>query len=169
MDSFKRVRDNSVILQGNDIESLKTEISGWLTQAITRRPKDVTLQSFKIPMGFSAIVPPGESIKSVLAFPIAGTLQDFMSYVPLGAKEIFVQITSVDSVGSQRAETRLLDGFRSYTIKAECAKTSYVTIKITNNTKADADCVFGFTFQEVRSDEIKKTKLDGNFESRSIA
>jgi hypothetical protein len=169
MDSYRRVRDTSIKLLGTDLSSLKVELEGHLATAMSRKPKDITLQSFKIPMGLSAAISSGESIESVLPFPLAGSLQDFMSFVPEGIKEVFVQVTVVDRTGSQRVETRLLDGFRSYSITAQVAKTSYAKIKIMNKTKVDVDCIFGFTFKEALPNEIEKTRLVGNLEGGTVS
>lgn len=165
MDSFKRVRENVINLQSMDLESLKVELQGHLSYIATRKPKDIILESHKIPMGVSGVVKAGEEISAIMPFPLAGTLQDFMSYVDAGVKEVFVQITAVSKIGSQRVETRLMDSFRVYpTLKADVSATSYVKIKILNKSKVDTDCIVGFTFKEVLQNEIKESRLVGDLE-----
>ena len=169
MDSYKRVRENKIVLNSTDLEGLKSELSEHLSRAMVRQPRNVTLQSYKIPMGFSGFVKAGEEISAILPFPIAGTLQDFMSVTPLGVKEVMAQITVVSATNSQRVETRLQDGYRGYNISANIAKLSYVKIKLVNKSKVDADCIVGFTFQEELTHEIKETRLIGNLEGGTLA
>lgn len=165
MDFSKRVREDKVILQSVDLMSLREEVADHLGRIAARKPKDVILESHKIPMGVSGVVAAGESISAIMPFPLAGTLQDFMSYVESGVKEVFVQITAVSKIGSQRVETRLMDSFRVYpTLKADVASTSYVKINIFNKSKIDTDCIVGFTFKEVLQNEIKETRLVGSLE-----
>lgn len=165
MDSFRRVREDKVILQGNDLQTLKAEIADHLGRMSARKPKDISIQSQKIPMGVSGIVKSGEEISAIMPFPIAGTLQDFMSFVSEGVKEVFVQITAVSKIGSQRIETRLMDSFRVYpSLKADIGATSYVKVKILNKSKLDTDCIVGFTFKEVLQNEIKESRLVGDLE-----
>lgn len=168
MDSFKRVRENKITLQSSDIEGLKVELASHLEHISARKPKDITLESVKIPMGLADYIEPGAEIEKVLPFPLAGTLQDFMSYVPASVGEVFVQVTVVDKTGSQRVETRLQDSFRSYSIQACVSKNSYAKIKILNKAKVAVDCVFGFTFKEVLPNEVKTAKLIGNLESGTL-
>ena len=121
-------------------------------------------------MGVAAQVKAGEEVSAIMPFPIAGTLQDFMSFVSEGVKEVFVQITAVSKTGSQRVETRLLDSFRNYpALQADVAATSYVKVKVTNRSKVDTDCIVGFTFKEVLQNEIKATRLIGDLEGGTVA
>ena len=168
MDSSRRVRQNVVLLQSNDLSSLKVEIADHLARISNRQPKDIVLQSQKIPLGLASYVEAGSEIEGIMPFPLAGTLQDFMSYVPNGVGEVYVQVTVVDKTGSQRVETRLQDSFRSYSIKANVTKTSYAKVKIMNKSKVAVDCVFGFTFKEVLPNEVEATGLIGNLESGVI-
>ena len=170
MDSYKRIRDNSITLSANSLDTLKRELELHLNHMSSRKPKDITLQSQKIPMGVSGTVHPDEELSSIMAFPLAGTLQDFMSFIPSGTKDIFVQVTAVSNVGSQRVETRLMDAFRVYpTLNAQVGATSYVKVTVSNKSKVAVDCVVGFTFKEVMQNEIKATRLIGDLESGSLA
>jgi hypothetical protein len=168
MDSYRRVRETTVTLRGTTVEELKRELEKELGRISIRQPKDTILISNKIPTGLAGFIKAGEELSGIVPFPIAGTLQDFMSFVPLDCNDLFVQITVIDAVGSQRVETRLMDGSRSYSIKAAVMANSFAKIKIFNKGQVDADCVVGFTFQEVKPNEIKATGINGSFENRTI-
>lgn len=170
MDSFKRVRESRVLLTSTDLTGLRAELEDHLSRISSRTPKDITLQSHCIPMGVSGFVKAGEELSAIMPFPLAGTLQDFMSFVSEGVKEVFVQITAVSRIGSQRVETRLMDSFRVYpTLRAEVGSTSYVKVKIMNRSKVDTDCIVGFTFKEVIQNEIKATRLIGDLEGGTVS
>lgn len=162
MDSFNRGNNKPIVFAATDLEGLKEEIGQHLARAMQRRPRDITFVSYKIPFGFGGLVEAGEVIEKIIPFPIAGTLSDFMSYLPPSTKDVFIRITAVQKATSQVVEQRLQDEHRLYKFKADIPAASFVRLQIMNKGKSAVDALVGFTFQERAANEIGTVNLIGD-------
>ena len=153
---------SNIKLQGNSIPELKQEIAKHLDRALVRVPKDKTLTSYKIPMGFGCTIEAGERYSVTYPFGITGSLADFMSFLPPSTRDCWIKVTVSNSGITQQTEQRLQDDYRNYSIQLNVPRLSVVKIELDNRSKIAIEAVVGFTFQERRSDEIRTTELIGN-------
>ena len=163
MDSSNKERKPlGVILRGRSIEELQSEIGEHLTRVMQRQPKTAINVSYKIPLGFGGPLEAGQSICTTLAFPLSGTLANFMSVLPPSAGDVFIKLTATSQGITQVLEQRLQDGERSYSLEITVPRLSHAKLEITNKGKTTVDAVVGFTFQETMTDEIKVLGLIGS-------
>jgi hypothetical protein len=160
--AISRTRENRIVLYGNDIPTLKTELQDYLSEAMNKQPVNKTLVSYKIPMGIGEIIEAGRSVTKIIPFPVAGVIENLMSFLPPSTKDVFVKITVSNKGIEQGATQRLQDDYRAYTLKLLIPAVSVVRVEISNNCKVAVEAIVGFTFEERLSDEIRTTELIGN-------
>lgn len=152
---------NAITLQGNSLDDVKKELEVHLSKALTRQKPDKVFTSYAIPMGFGASIEPDCEYKAFVPFSVCGTLSNFTSVTPIGAKEIFMEFKVTVEGTSQVQEKKLQDGFRSYAVSVTVPRSSYATLTIKNKSKIAAEVIVGFTFKEGAQDEIKTLGLVG--------
>lgn len=160
MVSSKR-RDDIVVLQANDIDGLKQELSRHLGRLASRQHPEVIAIQNKVPYGLCSSVDAGQEVDGNFVFPLGGTLQDFVSLIPNSIKDIWIAIEVQTPVGLQKVEQRMQDGFRSYNLNIAIPDKTFGTLKIINKGKTTEKVSIGFTYQQGKDYEIKKVEFNG--------
>jgi len=148
MDSYKRVRENVIVLQSRTLEQLKEELQTVLSSISRRQPKDVILQPVDIPQSFGATIEAGEAAEALFAYPKGGTLKDFFTHLDVSGKDLFISLTAYDSTSSVRQTIDLKDSFREYPTTFAVKEKSFLSCRIVNNSKVGANIKFGFSYTE---------------------
>jgi len=148
MDSYKRVRESAIVLQSRTLEQLREELQTVLSSISQRQPRDITLQAMDIPQSFGATIKAGEAAESLFAYPKGGILKDFFTHLDVSGKDLFISLTAYDSTSSVRQTIDLKDSFREYPTTFAVKEKSFLSCRIVNNSKVDANIKFGFSYTE---------------------